>query len=209
MVSRVHVIDQNVRRRAWVSRELLSNALHAEIYEDVNEFLANSPSEGLILAANDRDDGARVCEIVGMSGVELPVVGYAEDPSTEEVVEAMIAGAAGFLNWPCVDRELLIRLNRMVELSGQRMRRERMLARARDRVEGLTLRERQVLISLVAGMSNNAIAKALGISPRTVEIHRAKMMSRLGARSAAEAVKIGLYAGLDEVRDSLLLGKEA
>lgn len=203
MVNRVHIIDPNVRQRASLSHELQSNALHAEIYEDVHELLAITPTEGLILVAEDADAGGRVSEIVKMSGIELPVIGYAEEPSTEQVVEAMLAGAAGYLKWPCANRELLIALNRLSNDGGHRLRRERMLARARTKVEALTRREKQVLISLVAGKSNKEIADFLQISPRTVEIHRSNMMLRIGARSSAEAVKIGLYAGLDDISGSL------
>ena len=67
---------------------------------------------------------------------------------------------------------------------------------ARKRVEMLTRRERDVLVRVVEGDSNKEIAQHLGISPRTVEIHRSGMLSRLNARSTADAVRIGLHSGL-------------
>ena len=71
---------------------------------------------------------------------------------------------------------------------------------ARNRMSTLSPREREVLDQLAAGNSNKVIAQALAISPRTVEIHRASMMRKLGARHAAEAVR-RLKAGLREALD--------
>lgn len=65
-------------------------------------------------------------------------------------------------------------------------------------VERLSTRELEVLIGLVRGASNKAIGRALGISPRTVEIHRSNLKRKLGAASTADLVRIGIYAGIDD-----------
>ena len=65
-------------------------------------------------------------------------------------------------------------------------------------VEGLSARELEVLMGLVQGASNKAIGRTLGISPRTVEIHRANLKRKLGAVSTADLVRIGIYAGIDD-----------
>jgi two-component system, LuxR family, response regulator FixJ len=210
MVNRVHVIDMDVRRRARVSRELNAFSVHTEIYEDLREFLDVAPKSGLVLMANNPDVGEHhLAQIIKGLGIHLPIVGYAQDPSTEEVVEAMIAGAAGYLRWPFGNRELVTMLNRISEEGEQRLRRERMLAYAKARVDALSPREREVLTGLIAGKSNKQIAQMLDISPRTVEIHRANMMTKLRARSVAEAVKAGLYAGLDDDSKALHLNEAA
>ncbi len=67
---------------------------------------------------------------------------------------------------------------------------------AAARLKDLTTREREVLTALVAGHTNKVIARELGISPRTVEAHRATLMDRLGVRSLAEAIRVGIAAGL-------------
>lgn len=197
MVNRVHVIDPDVRRRARVSRELNTYSVHAEIYEDIQEFLQIAPTEGLVLAA-DGSAGQRIGDILRTSSIHLPIVGYAEDPSTGEVVEAMLAGAAGFLRWPFDDREFIDTLNRISDEGELRVRRERMLFEAKAQVESLSRRERQVLTALIGGLSNKQIGQALEISPRTVEIHRSHMMTKLKAQSVADAVRMALYAGLDD-----------
>lgn len=204
MVNRVHVIDPDVRRRASVSHELNSFSFHAEIYEDIYEFLDVAPKAGLVLAANGSEPhGQQLAKFIKMPGIYLPIIGYAEEPSTEEVVEAMMAGAAGFLQWPFGKRELINALSRLSEESEQRLRRERLLSQARAKVDTLSPREREVLAALIGGLSNKQIGKMLEISPRTVEIHRSNMMTKLRARSIADAVKTGLYAGLDEDLNNL------
>lgn len=210
MVSRVHVIDPDVRRRARVSRELNTFPLHVEIYEHLDEFLKLAPREGLVLAADDSGShGQQVTKIIQTENIGLPIIGYAEEPSTEAIVEAMLAGAAGYLTWPFTDRQLLSTLDRLSGGGERRLRRERNLSRAREKVNALSPRERQVLSALVAGQSNREIALALNISPRTVEIHRSNMMTKLQAGSVADAVRIGLYAGLDESWDVPNLGEVA
>jgi RNA polymerase sigma factor (sigma-70 family) len=210
MVNRVHVIDMDVRRRARVSREFNAFSVHTEIYEDVREFLDVAPKSGLVLVAGNPDVGKHhVAQIIKELCIHLPIVGYAENPSTEDVVEAMIAGAAGYLRWPFGNRELVAMLNRISEEGEQRLRRERMLAHAKARVDTLSPREREVLTALIAGKSNKQIAQMLDISPRTVEIHRANMMTKLRTRSVAEAVKTGLYAGLDAESYALQLHEAA
>ena len=173
MVNYVHVIDPDFRRRARVSRELKTYSLHAEIYEDLEEFLEVAPAGDLVLAFDDLDqNGQCVCELLRTGDIELPVIGYAEDPSAEQIVNAMLAGAAGYLQWPFDTRHLLRALRKMSQESEARVRRERVASRAKKRVRSLSNRERQVLAGLISGLSNKRIAQALEISPRTVEIHR-------------------------------------
>ena len=199
MVNRIHVIDPNVRRRAKVAHDLCCKGQHVEIYEDFLEFAAISPHDGLILAADDCDMPGEALAEIRASRVTIPVVAYAENPTIEHVAQVMLLGVAGYLKWPFNNDELANTLGRMLEANTDRQRRENAIAAARDMVEKLTPREREVLTALVSGMSNKEIGRLLNISPRTVEIHRSKMMMRLRAQSSADAIKIGLYADLDQV----------
>lgn len=201
MVDRVHVIDPNFRRRAQVSRELSNWNIHAEIYEDLTEFQQVSPGDGFVFAVDD-DEGAfdlsALMEAMRTNGSPLPVVMYAEQPATEGVVSAMRSGAIDFLQWP-FEPQLLGSTFRRLAIDGKRMlNEERLRAAAKAKVRLLTGREGEVLVHLAEGMSNKEIGSELGISPRTVEIHRGHMMTKLSAQSVADAVRIALYAGLDE-----------
>ena len=109
----------------------------------------------------------------------------------------MSSGAMDFLGWPCPPSDLTDMVTRLNQVAVRIGPRERNRAKARRLVNLLSRREKDVLNGLVSGASNKEMARQLGISPRTVEIHRAAMMSRLNAQSAADAVRIGLYAGLD------------
>lgn len=193
MINRVHVIEPDIHRRARIAHELNNWNVHAEIYQDLTEFNEVSPTDGCVLAA-DNEQIARAMR----SANPLPFVVYSEHPSTETVVGAMRAGALDYLQWPFEPR-LLRSAFQHLHIDGERLLHEQQLkAGAAAKVDRLTGRERDVLVRLIEGMSNKGIARALGISHRTVEIHRGHMMTKLGAQSTADAVRIALYAGLDE-----------
>jgi FixJ family two-component response regulator len=128
------------------------------------------------------------------AGQWLPVIAIAENPSISAVVKAIKVGALDYLTVP----EQIAPLNEAVarsarEADAQRLSRAR-AAEARQRIGRLSMREREVLDRLADGCSNKVIARDLEISPRTVEIHRMKMMDKLGARHAAEAVRLRIEA---------------
>ena len=128
------------------------------------------------------------------SSVWLPVIAMATEPATDRVVEAIRAGAFDYLGLPLTAGALDAAVSRAVGEAGEHAAAQRRLAEARKRIGTLTPREREVLDWLAEGQSNKAIAHALAISPRTVEIHRANMMAKLGARHPVDAVRIRLDA---------------
>jgi two-component system response regulator FixJ len=195
----VHVIDPNAARRAKIARELYSPSIHAEIYESVEELLNRAPTHGsLLIADQEPADGEESLEELWSQSSYLPVAFYSEDPSPQRIVEAMLSGALDYLEWPfspeALDRSVK-RLQRQGDQAARAMRRK---AEARQLVATLTPRERDVLEGLLEGESNKGIAKKLGLSPRTVEIHRGNMMARLNAQSTSDAVRIAIYAGLGD-----------
>ena len=119
------------------------------------------------------------------------------DPATEKVVAAIKSGALDYLDLPIEPARLARSLSRVVAEAEARGMARRRLTDARRRVARLSGREREVLEWLALGSSNKVIARELGISPRTVEIHRANMMGKLGARHAAEAIRVWLQACLE------------
>lgn len=201
MVARhhVHVIDPNPARRAKIARELYSPSIHAEIYESVEELLSRAPTHGsLLIADQEPADAEESLEELWSQSSYLPVAFYSEDPSPQRIVEAMLSGALDYLEWPFSPETLnrsVRRLQRQGDQAAKAMRRK---AEARQLVATLTPRERDVLEGLLDGESNKGIAKKLGLSPRTVEIHRGNMMARLNAQSTSDAVRIGIYAGLGD-----------
>ncbi|MCW1382505.1 LuxR C-terminal-related transcriptional regulator [Novosphingobium sp. KCTC 2891] len=204
MVERVtlHILDSDSARRAQLARLAFAAGHHAEIYANAEELLSHAPSTGLVLA-HDEPTGEGIAALIGAmmrAGHWLPVIAVAEVPETHAVVTAIKAGALDYLGVPTQIAPLNEAIARAArEAETHRAQRAR-AAEARQRIARLSLREREVLDRLAEGCSNKAIARDLEISPRTVEIHRMKMMGKLGARHAAEAVRLRIEAtGLDDV----------
>lgn len=194
----VHVIDSDFRRRAQISRDLLARDYHPEIYEGAAEFLDRLPSEGPVLMMEDwdRDELGNLLETARNRGQFFPVTIYSHDPMPERIVRALHAGAIDYLRWPFDVRLLDLSLKRLVDEGGRRRTRERERAAARAMTHTLTARENDVLVSLVHGNSSREIASELGLSPRTVEIYRKRMVKKLNARSSTDAVRIAINAGI-------------
>ena len=198
--SHIHVIDPDFRRRARISHELMRRDFHAEIYEDLEEFGSRIPDEGTVLAIDDpaRCDARGLMELLEGTGRRLPVAMYSDEPSPEKIVNAMLEGAMDYLQFPFEAKLLDSAVARLSSEGERRAEQDRRRAHAKAAVEELSARELEVLASMVQGNSNKEIAQALGISPRTVEIHRGNMMRKLSARSTSDAIRLAVYAGLDE-----------
>ncbi len=137
-------------------------------------------------------DGVTTLERLRAAGFQLPAIimtGHADVPLA---VRAMKAGARDFIEKPFSDGAILAAVAQALEAEARAPGHA-----ALARVATLTPREREVLAGLVAGLPNKSIAYDLGISPRTVEIHRAHVMEKLEARSLSELVRLALAAGIE------------
>ena len=195
----IHVVDGDSRARAEHARIVLALGHHAEVYSGLDELLDRPPESGVILVRQNAVNG-NLQELFGRLGEEriwVPVIIAAADPTTEKVVAAIKSGALDYLDLPIEPARLARSLSRVVAEAEARGMARRRLTDARRRVARLSGREREVLEWLALGSSNKVIARELGISPRTVEIHRANMMGKLGAGHAAEAIRVWLQACLE------------
>jgi FixJ family two-component response regulator len=127
--------------------------------------------------------------------VELPVIVMTGQGDVHSAVRAMKAGAADFIEKPHSDDALIAAIDSALKKGAPKERTDEMAAAA-ALVDTLSLRERQVLEALVAGQPNKVIAFDLGISVRTVEVHRSRMMDRLGVHEFAEAIRLAVLAKL-------------
>lgn len=197
---KIHILDKDVKRRAMIAYGLSSKNYRAQIYENLDEVVNFPPREGFLLL-NDSFAGEEMSHVTGVIASNLarvPVIVFGEEPSTGNVVQAMLAGAADYLEWPfdCERFE-----QSLARAEGDASSQARLVERRQNavaRLEALTDREREVLRNLIHGHSSKDIGLILGISPRTVEVHRASLIAKLNARSTSDAIRIGIYGGLDD-----------
>lgn len=211
--STIHFVHGDSRVRAQAARVCYEMERHAEVYCDLDELIGACPRSGMIFA-QDRPDGdhtmpapARMLDLLGRAGIWLPVIMMAENPDRARVIAAIKAGVLDYLPLPLAAASLHNVWSRLESEAAAFAEGRRRMIEARQRINHLSQREREVLEKLAAGNSNKAIARALAISPRTVEIHRANMMGKLGAHHAAEAVRIRIEARLDELEDAPVNGR--
>jgi len=194
----IYVVDDDHDVRDSI-RILLESANYAvKDYASAKEFLADKPGAGHCLIADIRMpemDGLELQEEVEKRKVGLPVVIITGHGDVPLAVRAMKAGAVDFIEKPFDDEMLLGSIRRALEI-GNKTRSQAAEAAAAERLLALlTPRERNVLDQLVVGRSNKVAAYELGISPRTIEIHRAHIMDKMNARSLSDLVRISLAAG--------------
>jgi FixJ family two-component response regulator len=139
--------------------------------------------------------GLEVQQQLNRNGALLPVILMTGHGDIPMAVQAMKDGAFDFLQKPFRDQELLDRINAALKQDAQNRESVDRLADLRQRSESLTPREREVMALVVDGKANKVIAIDLGLSERTVEIHRANVMEKMAARSVAHLVKMHLTLG--------------
>jgi len=194
----VHLVDDDAAIRRSVGFMLKTSGHRVERYESGADLLKSSASlsEGCILLDIRMPgmDGLEVQQALQDKGIGLPVIIMTGHGDVSLAVKAMKAGAVDFIEKPFEKQALLASLD---EGFDRLSRKEATGERQRDaelRLQGLTARERDVLDGLAQGLPNKTIGYDLGISPRTVEIHRANLMSKLGVRSLSEALRIAFAA---------------
>jgi two-component system response regulator FixJ len=131
-------------------------------------------------------------------GVDIPVIVITGHGDISLAVDAMKLGAVDFLEKPFDDDRLLAAVQSTLSQDADTTKRKAKLAEIHDKLAALSNRERQVLEGLVAGNANKTIAFDLGISPRTVEIYRANLMTKMGANSLSDLVRMAMMAGILE-----------
>jgi len=169
-------------------------------YESSLGFLASArpePGDCLLLDVRMPDmDGLELQAELNRRAVRLPVIVMTGHGDVPIAVRAMKAGAADFIEKPFTDDLLIDGVRRALALSAETLRVSGETTEISRRFETLTAREREVLEGMVAGHPNKVIAHDLGISPRTVEIHRARVMNKMEARSLSALVRMAVAAGM-------------
>ncbi len=192
----VFIVDDDPAIRFAMQALMDSVNLRHEIFPSGDEFLA---------AVSDHRPGCLVLDIrmPGLGGLELqqelinrgnelPIIFITGHGDVPMAVEAMQKGAIDFIQKPFRDQDLLDRIRDALKTDEQRRTQQQKHSEVADRVARLTKREREVFDLVVTGKPNKVIAYELGVSQRTVEIHRARVMEKMQARSLADLVKMHL-----------------
>lgn len=200
MSERVHVIDDDDGLRDALAFLLDVNGIDAAFYPSADAFLDALPVPDGCILTDIRMPGMTGLELVrelDRRGVGLPVIVMTGHGDVPLAVEAMKAGVVDFLEKPFDDAHLISSIRQaLAAASGAGAEEDARRSEARDRLSELSPRERDVLSGVVQGKLNKQIAYDLEISPRTVEIYRANLMAKTGARNIAELMRIALAAGL-------------
>lgn len=195
----VHLIDDDVDVRRALAFLLGTAGLTVRIYESASEFLKQDLKtlSGCVVTDVRMPgiDGLELLKRLVAGGIRLPTVvmtGHADVPLA---VQAMKAGAVDFIEKPFADEALLAAIKTAMARSHAMGQGDEGNAQVRARLATLSSRERDVLTGLLAGHPNKTIAYDLGLSPRTVEVHRANVMSKMAASSLSELVRMTLQCG--------------
>lgn len=199
----IHLVDDDEAIRRSAGFMLKTSGFRVQTFESGDHLLKSAASlePGCILLDIRMPgmDGLEVQQALKERGVGLPVVIMTGHGDVTLAVQAMKAGAIDFIEKPFEKAVLLGAIDQAFNRLDRSTDTRERANEAEVRLNALTPREREVLDGLAQGLPNKTIAYDLGISPRTVEIHRANLMSKLGVRSLSEALRIA-FAAQEQVK---------
>lgn len=197
---RVYIVDDDEAVRDSLSVLLESKAYKVGSFGSAPEFLAAAPSLPLGCLIVDirmpEMDGLELQQHLIERTLNFPMIVITGHGDVPLAVRAMKAGAIDFIEKPFTAEAILDSLQAALARLETPNEQDPAVAAATAKLALLSPREREVLAGLVAGLPNKSIAYDLAISPRTVEIHRARVMDKMGARSLSQLVRLALAAGV-------------
>ena len=198
----VHIVDDDEAVRQSLAFLLGSAGLTVRLYDSASAFLAglSAVKSGCLVTDMRMPDmtGIELLQQLRAKACRLPAIVITGHGDVPLAVEAMKAGAVDFIEKPFDQETILHAVRAALERGFEGERRDDPAVAAR--LATLSERERQVLEGLVAGHPNKTIAYDLGISPRTVEVYRANLMTKMGARSLSELIRMAIIAKVAPTR---------
>jgi two-component system response regulator FixJ len=197
---KVYVIDDDAAMRDSLDFLLGAADFHVTLFESAQNFLNTLPTIDFGCVVSDVRmpgiDGIELLKHLKASGSLFPVVIMTGHGDVPLAVEAMKLGAMDFLEKPFEDDRLIGMIETALRRAEPGIKSEAVALEIQARIAGLSPRERQVMDGLVAGLSNKLIAREYDISPRTIEVYRANVMTKMQAASLSELVRLALRGGL-------------
>ncbi|WEL53279.1 response regulator [Pseudomonas kermanshahensis] len=199
MQAKVYVVDDDQGMRDSTVWLLQSVGLEALSFASGQAFLDACIDDGPACVLLDVRmpglGGLAVQQLMKERGLDLPVIFVSGHADVPIVVRAFKAGACDFIEKPYSDQLLLDSVQAALERAGRARQGDQALAQVQARVDGLTPRERDVFVPLAQGLNNREIAERLGVSVKTVDLYRGRVMKRLQAGSLAELVGMAIACG--------------
>jgi FixJ family two-component response regulator len=196
----VFVIDDDPAVRKALARLLKSVRFRVELCASAEEFLQRPlPDEPVCIILDVRMPGLSGPDLqhaLAERNRDLPIVFITGHGDIPMAVQAMKAGAVDFLPKPFTDQHLLAAVRQAIARHTQARQAEAELAEIRQRVESLSAREREVMARVVSGMLNKQTGHQLGVSEKTIKVHRAHVMRKMRADSLAELVRMAQRIGI-------------
>ena len=196
----VYVVDDDEAVRGAVSGLLEASGYLCRSFSSAQEFLTAAPTlrPGCLIADIRMPgmDGLELQQVLIQRALRFPLIVVTGHGDVPLAVRAMKAGALDFIQKPFPAKAILESIRSAMSRVAEPQEADAFAAEARARFQLLSRREREVLQGLLSGLPNKTIAYGLGISPRTVEIHRAHVMDKMQARSLSELLRLSLAAGL-------------
>jgi len=196
----VFVVDDDQAVRNSLRWLIETNGLRAHEFDSAGAFLSsydpNTPGCLILDIRMPGMDGLELQDHLNSQGINIPtifVTGHADVPMA---IRAIKSGGFDFLEKPFDDQVLMTRIQQAIKDDSQRRREPDVQHIVLQRVNKLTQRERQVMDRVAAGMSNKQIAEDLGLSPKTIEVYRARVMHKMEADNLASLVRMLVRAGL-------------
>ncbi|MFC3208979.1 response regulator FixJ [Aquamicrobium soli] len=196
----VHIIDDEEPVRKSLAFLLTMAGFTVRVHDSASSFLASAKTVGKACLITDLRmpdmSGVELLEKLKETGTSIPAVVITGHGDVPMAVAAMKAGAVDFIEKPFEDETLVEAIKRAASQLEESPAAMVDTATLGVRLDSLSERERQVLSAVVAGLPNKTIGFDLGISPRTVEVHRANIMSKMQARNLPELVRMSIAMGL-------------
>ena len=192
----VYVVDDEMQIRNAIGSLCEETGHQVRLFASTDEFLTESLSDGpscLVLDVRfpgTSPTGLELQRRLAESGVPIPIVFISGHSDVRVSVEAMKRGAVEFLPKPFREQEILDAIRHGIDRDRRRMEREDAVRGARQRVETLTVREREIMLLMAEGLVAKQIAAKLQLSEVTVKVHRARMMRKLELRSPIEVARL-------------------
>jgi two-component system response regulator FixJ len=197
---KVYVIDDDEAMRDSLNFLLESSGFEVRLFESAQSFLDTLPNLAFGCVVSDVRmpgvDGIELLKRMKMESSPFPILMMTGHGDVPLAVEAMKLGAVDFLEKPFEDERLTAMIEQAIRQAEPTAKNEAIAHDISARVASLSPRERQVMDGLIAGLSNKLIAREYDISPRTIEVYRANVMTKMQASSLSELVRLAMRAGM-------------